>query len=182
MPEFTVDWTSAHFENWAEWTKHLRDRACAVLEIGSHEGQSALWWLENLPKCNLTCVDPWDWSLYPQAYDTFKQNTLKYWGTSRLTVFKGHSRRVLPTMRDGLFDVIYVDGDHEGRSACLDVLMSVDLLRVGGVLIVDDYEWDDADRWVKVHPRVGTDQALMLNYDRLEVFHRGYQIAARRVA
>jgi predicted O-methyltransferase YrrM len=114
------------------------------------------------------------------AYTRFCQNT-KRWAP-RIKVYKEESRRALAQCTDELFDIVYVDGDHEGRAACLDVLLSVPLLKMGGVMIIDDYEWDDDGGRAKIHPRTGIDNALMLNYDRMQVFYYGYQIAARRIA
>src|SRR3954469_1401333 len=54
---FDFDWASAHFPNWAWLLRHLRSRAVDVLEIGSQEGRSALFFLNYLPKCRIACVD-----------------------------------------------------------------------------------------------------------------------------
>lgn len=38
------------------------------------------------------------------------------------------------------FDVVYIDGNHDAPHAMLDVMLGFNLLREGGLLIVDDYE------------------------------------------
>ena len=54
---FSTDWTSWHFPNWAKLLRPYRGRAVSVLEIGSWEGRSALFFLNFMPKAKLTCVD-----------------------------------------------------------------------------------------------------------------------------
>ena len=39
------------------------------------------------------------------------------------------------------FDVVYVDGSHEATDVLTDAVMSFHLLRVGGLIIFDDYLW-----------------------------------------
>lgn len=41
------------------------------------------------------------------------------------------------------FDFIYVDGLHLSQDVLYDALLSFDLLKVGGILIFDDYLWFD---------------------------------------
>ena len=41
--DFTFDWTSWHFPNWVKLLRARRTRRLRVLEIGSWEGRSALF-------------------------------------------------------------------------------------------------------------------------------------------
>lgn len=47
---------------------------------------------------------------------------------------------LLPEHRS-TFDFIYVDGSHQAPDVLADALLSFWLLRVGGVMIFDDYLW-----------------------------------------
>ena len=42
---------------------------------------------------------------------------------------------------DGLFDLVYIDGSHSAKDVLLDSLLAWRLLRPGGAMIWDDYEW-----------------------------------------
>lgn len=60
--EFTSDWHSPHEPLWYEHLGPLDGRPVRCLEIGSHEGRSALWIVQHLlshPDSTLTCIDPW---------------------------------------------------------------------------------------------------------------------------
>jgi predicted O-methyltransferase YrrM len=47
----------------------------------------------------------------------------------------------LITHNEALFDLIYVDGSHQATDVLQDAILSFQLLRVGGLLIFDDYLW-----------------------------------------
>ena len=55
--DFSFDWTSWHFPNWFGLLEPYRTRRLRVLEIGSWEGRSALFFLNYLPLARLTCID-----------------------------------------------------------------------------------------------------------------------------
>jgi hypothetical protein len=57
---FSSDWAGSHFFNWAELLHPLRQKALRILEIGSWEGRSALFFLNYLPLSRITCIDPFD--------------------------------------------------------------------------------------------------------------------------
>lgn len=39
------------------------------------------------------------------------------------------------------FDLIYIDGSHRAADVLIDAVMSFQLLRIGGMMIFDDYIW-----------------------------------------
>jgi predicted O-methyltransferase YrrM len=43
--------------------------------------------------------------------------------------------------KHGYFDLIYIDGSHQAPDVLTDAVMSFQLLKVGGVMIFDDYLW-----------------------------------------
>jgi hypothetical protein len=58
-------------------------------------------------------------------------------------------------MRPSFFDFIYVDAHHTSASAFLDCELSWPLLKSGGLLAIDDYEWQHPDG-VEIHaPKLG---------------------------
>lgn len=66
---YTSDWTSYNYSNWEQWFAGCRDQPnLCILEIGSFEGRSAVWFLENVlthPSAQLVCVDPMPWPVNP---------------------------------------------------------------------------------------------------------------------
>ena len=76
MPTFTVGWGGAG-ELWSEIFKEFKDQEVFGLEIGSFEGRSAIWLLENIlthSNSHLTCVDTFEGSM--EHSDTHKHELL----------------------------------------------------------------------------------------------------------
>jgi predicted O-methyltransferase YrrM len=65
--------------------------------------------------------------------------------SERVTVKRGYSHEVLPTLEDNSFDIIYIDGNHEPEYVLEDAVLAFRKLKVGGRLIFDDYGWGGPD-------------------------------------
>jgi len=123
------------------------------LEIGSFEGQSAMWFLEKVlvhETSQLVCVDPHrDSSCDPMRkksdktiYETFKQNILdneKY--KKKVTYHRENSRQALRRypVKGGIFDFAYIDGLHCSHGVLEDLVLTWPLVKKGGVIILDDF-------------------------------------------
>jgi predicted O-methyltransferase YrrM len=182
-PEFTSDW----FTHVApSWEKHIvpawKGWPCQWLEIGSFEGRSALWTLDNIlthPDSRITCVDVWRSAETAKRFD---QNTE---GRAKLTRIKGDSNKVLRTMGLlPLFDVIYIDGDHRAKSVITDAVLAWALLRKGGTMIFDDYRWEfkeEERRLNEVPVRYAVDAFLSWWKDELSIVHKDYQVIVKKI-
>ncbi len=192
--EFSADWTSGHFPSWKILLASLQDRPANLLEIGSYEGFSALFFLNFLPRSSIVCIDPWDTRYmvsdiaklvpgvvdeYPRAEGRFDRNLLAF--SDRLTKTKAASANALAELgvSGRRFDMIYVDGSHRRLDAYRDCTLSWPLLSSGGIMLIDDYEFgarlpDD------LKPKQGVDAFLANVSGQCDEVHRGYQIAVRR--
>jgi hypothetical protein len=54
---FSADWTTWHFATWGELLRPLREAPVRMLEIGSWEGRSALFFLNYFSRSHVVCVD-----------------------------------------------------------------------------------------------------------------------------
>lgn len=139
---YTCDWFSSAIPGITRSLKPLSS-VTRILEIGSFEGRSTVWFLQTFPDATVVSVDTFEGSPEHSAmdltalYDRFCQNTEPY--KDRLEVRKGHSHSMLYGLEPQSFDVIYVDGSHEEDDTLMDLLLSYGLLRPGGVMLVDDY-------------------------------------------
>ncbi len=172
VTHFTADWFTEHAPHWLEMLGHLRDMPAKVLEVGSYEGRSACWMMDNLllhPDALLLCVDVWD-GKDPCLGDktlTAEQAFMKNvrWYGKRVQRWKGPSVSAMSCLYDAgkWYDLVFVDGNHEGSAALLDLLLAWELLHPGGYLVMDDYGWSSpllrsqpADAWnafVSVRPK-----------------------------
>jgi predicted O-methyltransferase YrrM len=107
------------------------------LEIGCWQGTSGKWTLENIltdPTSKLTCVDKWD---IQDVEDVFDQQILQY--NAQVNKQKRASFFWLLDNQDKQFDFIYIDGDHRAHAALLDFVCAFPLLKVNGIMAIDDY-------------------------------------------
>ena len=141
---FTVDWFTGYIPAWKttfEKTKIPEN----ILEIGSFEGRSTCWLLENT-KAHITCVDTWEGSdeHTPEhkdgLFERFRENIEPY--KDRVTVRRGFSGEVLRKFEcKPTFDFIYIDGSHYSKDVLEDAILAWRLIQPGGVIIFDDFNW-----------------------------------------
>ena len=178
---FTNTWHANQSMYWDRFVKQLQPKT--YLEVGSYEGQSAKWVLDTFPACNVTCIDTWDGVGQGKADDNYVdietryKDNMKEYG-DRVTTIKDFSFNALKRL-DGEFDLIYIDGSHLSKHVLEDAVLSFHLLRVGGVLIFDDYGWNGyAEGW-KV-PKAAIDAFLSVRREDVRVLHSGWQVILQK--
>jgi predicted O-methyltransferase YrrM len=162
------------------------------LEIGSFEGRSACWMLENSldDKGTLVCVDNW-YGVPEHAADgevaknRFDNNIAISRKDAQIVVkMTADSQSGLGMMlnKQEKFDYIYVDGHHSAPLVLSDMCMAFWLLEIGGVMHMDDYEWGLNRDLPTHHPKIAIDAFTTCFKDKIEVIHVGYQYALRRIS
>lgn len=139
-PTFTSDWTGALRNIWPSHVLPLLDcrRPVNWLELGSYEGRSALWTVENMfldPGSRVTCVDVWGYSPEP----LFDSNTA---GIPQVIKRKGRTVDVLRTLPPRSFHGCYVDASHEEDQTLAEGRLVLPLMLPGAVVVFDDYGLD----------------------------------------
>lgn len=168
--QYKNDWFTAnipYFENLLDKTKMKQ-----VLEIGSYEGLSTNYILDNYPGTIVTCVDSWEGGFehteasidMKSVYDRFLSNTKEH--SSRLEILKGNSADQLIKInhRRDFYDFVYVDGGHTAIDVLQDLILSFPLLKVGGIMGMDDYQWG-----------LDTDPPHKIPYHAIKMFALAYQ-------
>jgi GR25 family glycosyltransferase involved in LPS biosynthesis len=116
------------------------------LQIGAFTGRASVWMLNNVltsDTSKLTDVDCWlpynqiplisDWDSVEQAYD---EQIAPY--ANKLNKIKMKSKDWLESNQDKKFDFIYIDGDHSAEGIESDTRLSWPMLKVGGLMALDD--------------------------------------------
>ena len=117
-----------------------------ILEIGSYEGRSAIFFLKNFSDSKITCVDTWAGSDEHSSVNfeliekNFDLNTSFYQSNNTLIKHKMTSNEFFKENHK-YFDLIYVDGDHSSDQVKIDLINSWNALKNGGFLVLDDYMW-----------------------------------------
>lgn len=190
MPNYSKDWFSNHKDNWRTILKPYKQEKFEYLEIGCYEGMSVVFILENYQGANVTVIDTFgqtdEYKLLNVCdnnyYDIFRENTAGY--EDRMTIYVGYSFDVMLDLINEYtktYDVIYVDGSHSARGTLQDMLLAWELLKSGGTMIVDDYNWNVNVNTI-MHPKNGVDAFLKAYKGYYEVVHKDYQIVLRKVS
>jgi len=190
--DFTADWTSWHFANWAQILQPFRDVPVRILEIGSWEGRSALFFLNYLVNSRMVCVDTFGGNiehhrnlyfaaLVPETERKFDANTAEF--AARIEKHKGPSSDVLPQLgiASRRFDIAYIDGSHRAADVYSDAVLTWPMVVANGVVIFDDYEFDQMEEEIE-RPKLGIDAFLKAIDAQYRLIHKNYQVVIEKTA
>jgi predicted O-methyltransferase YrrM len=155
-----------------------------ILEIGSFEGSSAVYFSDNLldnPEAEMTCVDPFvsNDPTTPFSMDgddtmhLFINNISKSKNFQKITFHRMFSSEFYKK-NTKKFDFIYVDGSHLVEDIKNDFNECLKILEPGGFLAFDDYQWGDGSI------KKCIDDLYEENKHRLQILGHGYQILFQR--
>ena len=195
MPHFTSDWFSNNaLVNFDYITNYINKekQIDSILEIGSHEGRSACWMLENMlsDTGTVTCIDPFaDRPVTAFAEDSIPEDrTIENRFRANIAEVKGADQTVnvmvdlsFPALAQLIvdkqqYDFIYVDGTHHADEVLADAVMCFGMLQAGGVMLFDDYLWEDDPRHLG-RCKASIDAFVNMFYDRLKLGLVNYQLA-----
>ena len=142
---FSQKWFLNNFEIFSNYLPKELNKEFSYLEIGSYEGLSALYILSNYPNAKVITVDLWDESNinseslevnFRKVEKRFDENLKDY----KFTKIKKDSVIALRELlkKNISFDIIYIDGSHNGEDILSDAIESYKLLNKGGIIIFDD--------------------------------------------
>lgn len=153
------------------------------LQLGAYTGDASIWLMENIltdTTSTLTDVDTWEGSDeeahheidFTKVFEFYRDRTSKY--NPQLRWFKGRTIDFLRNDEDK-YDFIYIDADHTAVGVLLDAELSWDLLKPGGLMAFDDYQWN-AGKGEAFNPKPGIDTFLLRHGKELQVIHTGWQV------
>ncbi len=190
---FQNDWFSSTIEEWTETLAEYRSTPnLSFLEIGSFEGRSAVWLLENIltnPTSVLTCIDTWQGSFehhstgldFNKIEQNFDHNIQVSGQASQVKKIKGLSAIELKRLQIYSYDFVYIDASHKASNVLEDAVLSWQLLKVGGVIIFDDYVWEP--QYAKIDsPQIAIDAFVTCYADKLKVLRKGMQMTIQKVS
>lgn len=186
---FTTDWSSCNFSNWVEYLAPLRARAVRVLEIGSWEGRSAIFFLEYMPQSRITCVDTFEGGSEHTQYEQALLSTIERRFDANLSSYGDRVRKLKSRSLSALdrlaqenrtFDLVYIDGSHLRDDVMIDSILAWRLLAPGGICIWDDYIWGARDLPSTQRPQHAIDAFLDMHLDELEIRHAGAQVIVEK--
>ncbi|MBF2046967.1 MAG: tetratricopeptide repeat protein [Elainella sp. C42_A2020_010] len=174
---FTRDWFSHNIPVLTEQLQRFVNAKVNALEIGSFEGMSACWLLDYIlthPAARLTCIDPY----FQENFDT---NIAKTGSPEKIIKLVGHSQDLLATLEPASYDFIYIDGCHWAEQVKQDGVLSWSLLKPGGLMLFDDYEWSDPE-YPGQNTKLGVDAFLDSVRSQVEIVHQQYQLIVKKTS
>ena len=192
--QFTQDWFHWAPELWQKLIPLLPERKM-FLEIGSFEGRSTVWMVENMLEDGgaIDCIDTWEGGEEHDEEDMdavlarFRANT-KLLGAKyperRVCEHRENSQWALSQFNakmygDSIYDFVYIDGSHIAKDVLTDACMAWPLLKPKGIMVFDDYMWGDA-RDILHRPKWAIDAFVNIFAEEVEIISAGYQLAIRK--
>lgn len=186
--KFTRDYFTHNIELYQNNIDLLANKT-SILELGSYEGRSAIWFYENLlaDPGTITCVDCFTYpnANCPQTASKLIEKSLRYnlaclpesdTKTVNLVVMDSCQALCDFIQTKESFELIYIDGSHTAPDALTDMVLSFRCLTEGGIMIVDDYE--------KQHEsgvKLAADLFYKSHQDLLQIVDQDYQIIFQKV-
>jgi hypothetical protein len=189
--ELTTNWTCTNYQLWADILSSRREESLQILEIGSWEGRSALFFLNYLPKARIVCVDTFagsiehrSWPIWQRIWQLrgiegrFDRNLAQF--GERVQKRKENSLVALGELgiEGQRFDLIYVDGSHLAIDVYRDGVLAWALTAPGGIIIFDDYQRRRGPECEL--PHIGIDAFIETVKGSFEELFRGHQIVIRK--
>jgi predicted O-methyltransferase YrrM len=193
--KFTQDWFNWAPAVWEQLIPMLPARK-KFLEIGSFEGRSTVWTVENMMEDGgeIYCIDTWEGGeehsaedMSP-AEDNFRHNRgllMDKYADRHISIIKGTSLAGLaewlisPEFSNEVFDFIYIDGSHIAKDVLTDACMAWPLLKLEGFMVFDDYAWGNP-RDALHRPKIAIDAFTNIFGETAEIVHVGYQLVVRK--
>lgn len=192
MTTFTQDWFSHNIQGIKSIIPNFPAKK-SFLEIGSFEGRSTCWFLENAldDDGTIICIDTFTGSQehaemgmdFTPVKDRFKANINEVKKPAQevgIMDMQSHIGISKLMSDQRMFDFIYVDGSHSAPDVITDACMAFHLLKSGGVMLFDDYLWS-LEKPLLYSPKVAVDAFTMLFKDRMSILMIGYQLAIKKI-
>jgi len=162
---------------------NLTEKNMSILEIGSFEGLSTVFFLTYLKNSKIHCVDPFLCFTenkdkdFNQVFENFKNNTKEF--QTRVRLSNTTSDDFFKKNLNEKFDLIYIDGDHHADNVLRDARNSFKLLNRGGFIVFDDFLWGYYNE-TNLNPIGGVKQFLFENFFGLRIVSIGYQLVIQK--
>ncbi|HEY9615678.1 MAG TPA: glycosyltransferase [Microcoleaceae cyanobacterium] len=194
--QFTQDWFSINLPVWEQYLMHLANTPeLKVLEIGSWEGRSTCWLLDHIlthPTARLTCIDTFEGGVENKAaYDEqflqtieqrFDFNIARTGAAEKVRKAVGQSQLILRSLIPDFYHLVYIDGSHIASDVLQDTLLTWELVKVGGIIVFDDYGFSFPSGISEHPPRVAIDAFMNVFSRKIKLIHQGYQVIIEKTS
>ena len=174
--DFSTFWFLNNYKVFGNFLPKDFNKKFKYLEIGSFEGMSALFVLNFWKNSNVTCIDTWETSAdksqilnynFKNVEEKFDLNLKNY---SHLKI-KSSSASALKNFKEKnlFFDLIYIDGSHNGKDIYDDAKASFEILNINGLIIFDDII--NIYNEIEIQPHHAFEKFYHMNKKKLKILY-----------
>ena len=183
---FTNDWFSNNIPVWISILKKKdKNEKLKILEIGSYEGMSAIFFLKYFNNAEIDCVETFKGSdehakkNFELVKKNFEYNLLDF--KNRYNIFETTSDNFfeIKSDKEETYDIIYVDGSHESYQVSKDTENSFNKLKSKGFIIFDDFLRKYYDN-ISKNPFSAIINFIIKNDKKVKVIYFGYQLILQK--
>lgn len=177
---FTEDWFSKRIPVWDNLLKKFKSKPVTFIEVGCFEGRCSVYLLKNIlkhDKSKLICIDHFlqKNNKNEDTYPIFLKNVENY--KHKIHLMKGFSFDMLKKINEPI-DFVYIDASRHSKNVLEDMIMSWNLLKSNGYMIVDDYTNN------KEHdnncPKKAIDCFTDIYFNELQILETKWQIIIKK--
>jgi hypothetical protein len=199
--KFTQTWFDIAIPGWEQLLIPIKHNIKNVLEIGCFEGRATVWICENLLndtlfKYEYDIVDTFGGSLNESGMegtkekletDNFIENNfihnISFFNNVNFQIHKGYSQTILPTFsQKEKYDFIYIDASHKADDTFVDAYYAHKMLKLGGIIIFDDYGWKDPANLHQLNsPELGIKVFGTMYNEYYNIVLHGYQVGFQKI-
>jgi len=189
----------AYIKKWGQRFGFMKKKNNKILELGCFKGEMSKWFSDNLlnhKESKLYCVDTWEGSVeYKTNFNnvkktfknnietTFKKNIKNSKHPNKVKTYKATTTdffvKFLATNKKPIFNLIYIDASHDARNVIMDAVLSFKVLKVGGYIVFDDYEWDKMPENYE-RPKIAIIAFNHMFRDNIKITHKGYKMIVQK--
>ena len=172
---------TSHFES----SREDRIKVKKILEVGSYEGRSSIFFLNFFNLVNLSCVDTWlgsdehEIEKMSLIENNFDKNISKH--DEKVFKFKMKSDDFFKN-NNVSFDLIFVDGSHEYKQVLEDLKNSFKNLNLNGFLFIDDYDFKFKGYNLTNNVASAVNEFLKIKNKQIEIIYIYRQVLIKKIA
>lgn len=191
--EFSGAWINDEFRQNPEYLKRFVGEKIKVVQVGAYEGTWTIWALTHLlthPDSKLVDIDCWEsqekWVVdgelpLEKAKDRYFKNLKKSPHAHKVKTMVEKSENALKKLYMDDYDLVYIDGSHLAKDVAVDARLGFRILKVGGVLMFDDYMWNmgmDVSQYERPHEAIN--EFLVEYWGHYNLIHKGEQLVIEK--
>ena len=178
-------------QNFERFLPEFKDKEqLKFLQLGAFTGDASVWMatniLSDIHKHRLFDVDTWRGSDEPDHKnmdfnDVYETYIAKVKPTHLVTAYRMTTVEFLTSdkCRFGNYDFIYIDADHTTVGVLLDAELSWPVLKRGGIMAFDDYEWG-SNLPMHLRAKPGIDLFMLRHEGEYELLTKNQQVWIRK--